>query len=128
MNHIKLFESFSKNIKFDDIFNYFKKKWDIKWNDMDNYLFQTEVLNYGSYTNVEINEIRINISDYISIPNENKGDKEFFNITKEEWNDIKGDEGKKPYNYKGEKSNKGYFLLGIYMVDHNLDEMLVLCK
>jgi hypothetical protein len=127
MNYIKLFESFG-NVSFVDIFRYFEKKWGIKWNDMNSYLFSTEVLDYGSYTNVDINEVRINIPDYISIPNEDKSSEEFFNMTKDEWENLKGEEGEKPYSYKGEYSVKGYFLLGIYMVDHNLDEMTVLCK
>lgn len=129
MMRLKKFESFNNgNVNFADIFRYFDKKWGINWNDMNSYLFSTEVLDYGSYTNVDIDEVRINIPDYISIPNEDKSDKEFFNISKEEWEELKGEEGTKPYHYKGEYSVKGYFLLGIYMVDHNLGEMIVLCK
>ena len=126
---LEKFESFdNSSVNFADIFRYFDKKWGIEWNDMNSYLFSTEVLDYGSYTNVDIDEVRINIPDYISIPNEDKSNKEFFDISKEEWEELKGEEGKKKYNYKGEYSVKGYFLLGIYMVDHNLSEMTVLCK
>ena len=76
------------------------------------------------YTNLEIYEIRYTLND----TDEEKSNQDFFNISKEEWDNIKGDEGTKLFSYRGEKYNKGYFLIGIYMAENNLEEILVLCK